>query len=97
MATQRAVQQDPNEEGNQESMYPGKGHQARPLGQGAGGEAFVDSVMSTSAQDHDSSTESNRAEIHLLVANVLQLERLLVTELLVQAFPCAHSHDYCVL
>lgn len=63
MATQRAVQQDPNEEGNQESMYPGKCHQARPLGQWVGGEAFMDSVMSTSAQDHDSSAESNCAKI----------------------------------
>lgn len=50
----------------------------------------MDSVMSTSAQGHDSSAKSNRAEIHLLAANVLQLERLLLTELLVQAFPCAH-------
>lgn len=29
-------------------MYPGKGHQARPLGQGAGGRDFMGSVMSMS-------------------------------------------------
>ena len=40
MATQSTVHQDPNEEGNQGSMYPGKGHQAKPPGQWQGGEAY---------------------------------------------------------
>lgn len=78
MAGPRAVQQDPNEEVNQDSMYPGKGHQARPLGQGVGGEEFMDSVMSMSAQDHNSSENSNCAKIHLLFANGFQLEHLLL-------------------
>lgn len=94
MATQRAVQQDLNEEGKQGSMYPGKGHQARPLWQGAGRSDFMDcnvcigsGLCSIVAQN----------QIVIKYTYWLQMEHLLLTELLVQASPRAHSHDYCVM